>query len=586
MQGYDDDRLIMMVAQQPFEVGLNQFCKLAPLAYLDGTPASYLDFPNDGEIWWMLTLQSARLAEPGTLVMGNAEGAMRFDALDPDSSRYQAVRESVRQIDHHVARELLDVPGEAIDRIQDIVDGGFSLPVDHLPTPQVMLRWRTDVYGPFTATVLPPASSGKLHQVAFAPVDSDMVVFQLTDTQFREAVGEFLLTFSNMVSTTRNRRSESRGLLQVDHVLLLNQGFERFLARNPRRFVLESLRQKLNRFAKNVLANKKRQELRHLLDELEIKGQEADDADDLLQTVRSVKQTITRQDATLDAVAKALLQTGMLGDDRIQKAQEAYAEQYVQERSAALQAQVDQRVVARRDEIEKADADLREIQARLANSQILFEEESRRRRAELEATLAAERQDAENKIAAEHEGLERIRKELEHQQAFLQGSLERVTTELREQGDEVVNRFLTIAPLLGRAGLAGMAGPVDGRTTSGASTATVDAGARPQNGSTLSGVKATPRFELPAFLTRDLVRAEPPMSEEAFFERFKQVVETSGFHYRPLDLIRFHLSVKVGVLTVLVGHLPRLWPLLRRPTLTGRAALKTQPPGGSEDPAS
>src|SRR3954463_15858497 len=138
MQGYDDDRLIMMVAQQSFEIGFNQFCKLVPLAYLDGTPVNIGDFPNDGEIWWMLTLQTARLADPGTIVTGDAESAVRFDPYDQDSSRYQAIRDSVRPLDPQVAREVLDLPGDAIESIQDLVDSGFTLSVNHPPTGQVM----------------------------------------------------------------------------------------------------------------------------------------------------------------------------------------------------------------------------------------------------------------------------------------------------------------------------------------------------------------------------------------------------------------------------------------------------------------
>src|SRR5262249_34826267 len=36
-------------------------------------------------------------------------------------------------------------------------------------------------------------------------------------------------------------------------------------------------------------------------------------------------------------------------------------------------------------------------------------------------------------------------------------------------------------------------------------------------------------------------------------EQFARIVQTSGFEYRRLDLIRFHLSVKTGVLTVVAG---------------------------------
>ena len=58
----NDKRLIMMVAQQSFETAdLNRFCKLIPIVYVDGTKPAAAEFPNDGEIWWMLTAKTRGL---------------------------------------------------------------------------------------------------------------------------------------------------------------------------------------------------------------------------------------------------------------------------------------------------------------------------------------------------------------------------------------------------------------------------------------------------------------------------------------------------------------------------------------------
>jgi hypothetical protein len=67
----------MMVAQAPFETDMNQFCKLIPVVYADGTRAEPLDYPNDGEIWWMLTAHTSRLTASSTLRQF-AQGTINF----------------------------------------------------------------------------------------------------------------------------------------------------------------------------------------------------------------------------------------------------------------------------------------------------------------------------------------------------------------------------------------------------------------------------------------------------------------------------------------------------------------------------
>ena len=303
---YADNRLVMVVGQQRFDYNSHQFCKLIPLCYLNGAPANEGDFPNDGEIWWMLTVFTSSLAQPGALLVGRFEPAMVYRELDPTSSRYQVVRESIRQLDPEIGREVLDLPGEAIERIQDLVDGDFTLPISHYPTPQVLLRWRGDVYGPFTATVTstaPNPSDPHQYDVAFTPSDSEMAIYRLSDDQFQAAVGDYLLLAETPVSTTPTRRSESRDLMDIEHRLLIGPGYDRMLAQNPARLMLESLRQKLNRFARHCLTRRQRQELRHLLDEMEIKGREAENAEEILDTLLSVKQTIERQDVVAASVA-------------------------------------------------------------------------------------------------------------------------------------------------------------------------------------------------------------------------------------------------------------------------------------------
>ena len=137
-----DTRLIMMVAQAPFEHDFNQFCKLIPIVYPDGTRPNVQDFLNDGEIWWMLTAQTSRLAEPGRLIVGMIENAVAYIAGDPASSLYDVKRDSVQELGLKEGMEVIDLPGDAVDNIQDLVSVGFRLALPIHPTPSVMLRWR------------------------------------------------------------------------------------------------------------------------------------------------------------------------------------------------------------------------------------------------------------------------------------------------------------------------------------------------------------------------------------------------------------------------------------------------------------
>ena len=134
-----DTRLIAVVAQEKFEVEFNQFCKLVPVMYVDGTRPSPGDFPNDGEVWWMLTAQTSPYAQPGCLVSCQVEDAREFDEHDPHKSRFQAQRESVRGLNpKEDGLEILDIPAYAMDGIQDLVSGGYRMKLDHRPTPAVL----------------------------------------------------------------------------------------------------------------------------------------------------------------------------------------------------------------------------------------------------------------------------------------------------------------------------------------------------------------------------------------------------------------------------------------------------------------
>lgn len=534
-----EDRLIMMVAQAPFEVAdMNQFCKLLPVVYVDGRTVSPAEFPNDGEIWWMLTATTSRLAIPGQLVVGGIESAVRFDINDNESSRVQAQRESVQEICLRDGFGIISIETEVIGGIQDVVERGFSLTLPVPPARVSMVQWNGYYYGPFTVSSISSVAAKTGRAYALAPGSADhLSIYQVDQTTFESATKGHRVKVREKVSTADSPRLRGIGLIDIRHDLVLAGGYQAILAANPRKLLLEPLERKLLAFAKDCLTRAKRQQLKQLLDEMVLTGRESSAAQDLLAVIGRVRGVVEQQEAAFAAVAEAMLKSGLFGPERIAKAEQAFADKYVQARTAELQAVAEQGLATKREELRIADAELQ--QARNNVNQLKQE-----RLLQLEKEMASEKMKILGQLSAGRVALEadqeefgKQKEELKRQQGLLQLNLEKVTKELREAGDEVVNRFLTIAPLLRAVGPEAKSG---GLSSPAPEPATPAASALPVP------------FVFPNYIDRKPERSGV-LGETEFFERFRGVVEKSGFVFRPLDLQRYHLSVKCGELTVLGG---------------------------------
>jgi hypothetical protein len=521
-------RLIMVVGQEPFDVDVNRFCKLVPLAFVNGTVADIRDFSNDGEIWWMLTARTAPLARPGVIVTGELEPALRFDPDNPSSSKYQVVRESVTEMPITEGMVVFDLQGDVIADVRDLVSSRISLHVSGPITPHVLIRWRDAIYGPFSVSASRDSENAGTEQtVTFRTLNKDLTVFSMQNDAFQAVVGEYRLPLSADVSLTKHPRAEAHSKRSLSIELLLSQGYEKFLAADTERLLLEPLEHKLNRYAKQCLSRRRRRELRDILEELELKAREID-AEELLHSLAEIKDFEKRHEASLHSVAQALLESGMLGEERLRKAEERHAAAYVQQRTAALQSQIEEQLKGKREELRKATDTLTRIQDRIA-------QERETALASVREDIASLRRVADRDIAAERKTIEDQKQELERQQGLLQQNLEKVTQEFRDAGDEAVNRFLTILPFLPFSSTH-VATPV---------------AAEPEH-HTPTAPKPARAFDVPRFVAH--AAADPaPCSEEEFFERFTGLVERCGFSYRTFDLRRFHVSVKCGALTVLSG---------------------------------
>ena len=224
-------------------------------------------------------------------------------------------------------------------------------------------------------------------------------------------------------------------------------------------------------------------------------------------------------------LAESLLESGAFGEKRLKEAEESLVQRHVETRSAELSA----RIQAQTAESQNA---LGQLQQRLGTEEAQQRDVIRKRHEELDRTF-------KEHLANEKQKLDNRENELRRQEAVLKGNLAQVATELREAGDGVVNRFLTIAPLLQAIGIGS---PQHGRINSSSQAAGVFDGAP----------DSSPIYEPPA-AARSALRSATGLAEDEFVTRFITLAKGNGLHYHEGDLRRFHLSVKCGDITVLAG---------------------------------
>jgi hypothetical protein len=523
--------MIMVVAQEPFSANLNRYCRLWPLVTVDGIQPDPLEFPNDGHVWWMLTAQTTHLAKPGHLVVCRTEDARNFDTQDPNSSQYQAVLDSVGELSVQDGLNIITIPDDSIDQIKSIITGGFTVSVEYPPTTAVLVEWRGHVYGLFSTVIEEPDQTGGC-RVSFTTSLNDMSAFKVSKDVVDEIIADYYVDQDVRIAESKQRSSDSGVLHPITHRLVLGEGYRRIIALNPDRVEMEPVDRKLTRLAKGILNRKRRQELRHILEDLEMSASGSPDYADLLESIDEIRLEADRRDDEISRVTHALLESGILGEERLRKAEEEYAASQIAEKSAEMQARINARVDAQREEVQRLDKERKHLVETLAKD----EEEGRAR---IHAKLADEHRLANEEITNEKDRLKRESDALSRQKQVLQENLEQVTNRMKESGDEIVNQFLSIAPLLG--------------LFSDNQAKAFGAGNPPLSESTEISPTDRPEFQFPGFITRRDPTATQELDEESFFERFQSLVRNSGFTYHPTDLKRFHLSVKSGALTVLGG---------------------------------
>jgi hypothetical protein len=539
--------VILAVAQRPFDKEsdsgvVNSFSTLLPVLYEDGRRADRADFPHNGDVWWMIRGGVRGLAEPGRLITGVLEASERADV--PGKARYQVRVDSVESTRSSQLTEILELAPDEVADARDLVSRSHPVTIDHPPLDVVYVRWRGHLYGPLRTAATARAEDGNWTVQLSPSQPESSAVLQVPDTGLAELPHDRAHHVEVDVSLTNRPPYQSYRTHHCRYFLVPREEFQALIPATATRLVLETEQAVINRAAKKVFSRKKRQELSHLLGELD--GGLGNTATEATDVIRAMRNRLNDEDKEADILARALLESGALGD-RLYRVLEQAREEHVEKQAAVLRTQAEEQVAALRKELvaleKRKEAAADEVEAL-----------RRQRLADLEKEVQQKQREFEAACQKERERLESQGRELDRQRELMSKNLAKVAAELTDKRDELVNQFLAISPLLSQLNL--VAAP-SSRELGPSAVAAPAALPQPE---------APPErvFELPAF-----VRGGPPgrdVREVGFFERFSKHVEASGFKHRRLDLAAFHLSVKCNDLTVLGGlpgtgksSLPRLY---------------------------
>lgn len=511
----------------------------------EGRRASDADFRNDGEVWWMLINQTRPLAKSGTLVTAELEDATNPDRYSPTASLIQAMRDSVKKLGAETGYSLITLEDFLGTKLEHIIDKSARYHTNYQPTERAFVRYLGNVVGPLKVEALEHPQGW---QLSFQTANTDKTVFSVSEAEFSGTVGPTnILSFQESISLNTNHRSESNNLRTAKIELLLAAGYNKLLEARPNTLLLESITEKMARIASQLGATRaKKQQLRSLLDELDLNRAQSDSRQDYEAIISEVRQDLEAHEVSLTEMTAAFLKSGLFGDGRIQKAEERFAQQYVESRKATL----DSEIQAQISQLQKNKQELEKSVQRLKQDEL----DQKKRAQDIAAkTLTEERAKLEKELLEREQKIEAELAALQSLQQTIQGSLAEVTAEMKVNGDAIVTRYLSIAPLLGLQH--GVGNQVPGE--SGKSSA---AGSPQGNG--------TP-YEFPAYLSASSSKRLD--GEQEFIARFEGLVQESGLSYRQSDLRRFHISAKTGSLVVLGG--PSGTGKSTLPQLYGRALL-------------
>lgn len=541
-------RFVFAVAQMPFEVlspkgVFHQFGTLLPLLNEDGTRAEPSEFPDNGDVWWMIRPEVRGLARPGRLLTARVEESREAGGMG--KAHYQAIVDTVEPLRDRDYIEIIDVPPEAIPDERALVSKRRIATVDHIPLDTVYVRWRGSLLGPLRAMTDVCESDDSRWCISLATIQPDSTVLNLPEEMLSNVPAWSNHEIEVEVSADTRGLHEAVLLKTCRYHLVEASAFRDAVPTDAPSIVLQTDEKLILQLTKRFLTRSKRREFRELLEEFQAtissKGEGLDQEE--TETLTRLAMAVDEELAVIDKLASAILETGLL-DSRIEAALKERAQQYISENVARLQTDINARIAEEQNEIER----LEKAHAALDDE---LEATRREKRRTLDAELKSVRAEMEAEFEQREDLIQKQREELNRQAQVLSDNLSKVALQIGENRDELVNQFLAISPLLEKLGL----------LPSGNCQAASPAPAA------LREEVPQPSFELPAFITEPSASKANDIDEQSFFERFCQHAERSGFRYRSVDLLSFHVSVKCGGMTVLGGlpgtgktSMPRIYP--------------------------
>lgn len=537
---YMGKRVLVAVAQLPFETNNRWFASLIPLASIDGHPILDRDvyFPSHGDIWWMLTPQTKPYGEPGRLLTAVLEEAVAQDR--PDKAFYQVVPDSLDAVREDQFVEILTVMSGQVAQARDIVLPSFSIVTDHPPCAIVYARWQDAIYGPLYASSA-GTTHGK-HLVHIRAARDDRTVFEVPLHEIENNI----LTSELNVSIDTRPVYQSSTTISATYALLPSRLLTGLLVRARKDVwktpgdVVREVSKRL--FDRRLIFKKDRQNFVRAFEEIEtilLRSTEPVASPEELNIFQLIRENLTDIKKEAQELADDLIESGLI-DDKVEAGIERRLNEYIERASSELRARIEQSVEERQRELDGLTAKLDEQESEIT----VFR---KRRFEEVDREISERRSQLDMREAEIREKV----KTLEKDRATVVETLKEVSKKLAEDKDGLVRHFLALVPLLREFEYL----PADKTHLTEVKTE-----------EETEKYKAKSEFALYPFVTKATNEDRYLIKEEEFFERFCSHVKNSGFWHRMIDLVSIHLACKCNDLTILGGQpgtgkssLPRLY---------------------------
>ena len=529
-----NERFVFAVAKLAWEDDkgaiAHHFCSLKPVASCeDGKLADIADFPAFGEVWWKLEAHSRSYATPGTLITGKL-GLSNY-ANQPGKDHYQVITDSTDTSVDQFFAQIIEVGNVEVSEPKQLLSSQTKFALPYLPTGRFWLHWRNNLLGPFKTNHSEQISNGYRFNLATGNQNGSVAKFpyEILDnvSDLKKHKIECLLSTNNY-----SVHLDGHELLKCNYHLIEKDAFSDAVPNDAQTLILESDEAVLRRLAKNLLTRKKRQQFSTYLDEMLAQlDSNAGVSEGDIKVLQDIKDVSGIQVEAAGMLARSILETGVL-DEQIKTATSKNAEEYVSRNSATLQADIETRIKATRDELGKLESQQKSLNESISNRK-------KQAKKDVEKEIVAARKAKQAELKEIQSEIDRQKEELADQRTALQEA----ASSLKNNKDEVVTQFLSLMPLLEQFNLLPN---LPGRDVAHTGSPQIKSGVVESRDS------YRPKFELPSFIT-DGERADESLAEDEFLDRFRRHSEDCGFRYREIDRLAFHTSVKCGDLTIVGG---------------------------------